>query len=242
MTADRHHPSPNHTERRGTDAPDMIVLHYTGMESAQAALVRLSDPAAEVSAHYLVTRMGEIVSLVDETRRAWHAGRAAWGAVEDVNSHSVGIEIDHPGHMLGYPPFPDAQIAATIGLIRAIRARWRIPPERVVGHACVAPGRKIDPGEKFDWRRLSLEGCAVWLDAEDAPRTTASADASAFQAAARMIGYGCPQTGAWDRETFAVWQAFTMRFLPGRTKRAPDATGIAHARRLAERWPVAAGG
>ncbi|MEM7210937.1 MAG: N-acetylmuramoyl-L-alanine amidase, partial [Pseudomonadota bacterium] len=156
--------SPNHTERRGTDRPDMIVLHYTGMESAGSAITRLCDPSAEVSAHYVVDLSGETFALVDEERRAWHAGRSAWGRVSDVNSYSIGIEIVNPGHQLGYPPFPDPQMRSVEVLVGAAMARWGIPGERVVGHSCVSPGRKIDPGEKFDWRRLALQGLGVWLD------------------------------------------------------------------------------
>ncbi len=142
-------------------APDMVVIHYTGMETAEAALERLCDPAAEVSAHHLVAPDGRSWRMVSEARRAWHAGVARWGEVEDVNSRSIGIELAHPGHHLGWPPYPEAQMAALERLLWAIRLRWAVPPERVVGHSDVAPGRKIDPGEKFDWRRLARRGLAI---------------------------------------------------------------------------------
>ncbi|MEM7056390.1 MAG: N-acetylmuramoyl-L-alanine amidase [Pseudomonadota bacterium] len=228
--------SPNHGLRRGVSAPDIVVLHYTGMASCQAAAERLCDPVAEVSAHYLVDVDGTVLSLVPEERRAWHAGQGAWGAVTDVNSHSVGIEIANPGHHDGYPPFPEAQMTAVQHLLSDALSRWAIPPERVIGHACMAPGRKIDPGEKFDWRRLALSGHAVWLDYEGG--SSAEADATVFQEAARRFGYPVPATGEWCAESLAVWRAFAMRFLPWWADQAPDAAAVRHLQRLAEQWPV----
>ncbi len=156
------HPSPNHGDRRGGVRPDMVVLHYTGMATVEAALARLCDPVAEVSAHYLIAEDGRCWRLVEEGRRAWHAGVSSWGAVSDVNSHSIGIELANPGHHHGYPPFPEPQMAVLEHLLAGILSRWEIRPGRVVGHSDVAPGRKIDPGEKFDWRRLARQGLAVW--------------------------------------------------------------------------------
>ena len=156
------HLSPNFTERRGVAAPDMVVLHYTGMESAEAALARLCDPGPEVSAHYLIAEDGRIWRLVAEEMRAWHAGVSSWDGERDVNSHSIGIELANPGHELGYPPFPEPQMATMEGLLARCLDRWAILPERVVGHEHVAPGRKIDPGEKFDWPRLVRRGLAAW--------------------------------------------------------------------------------
>ena len=228
--------SPNHTDRRNAARPNMIVLHYTGMETAQSAIERLCDTAAEVSAHYVIDPCGAIYGLVDEERRAWHAGRAQWGAVTDVNSHSIGIEIANPGHHLGYPPFPHPQMSSVERLLVQVMNRWSIPPERVVGHACVAPGRKIDPGEKFDWRRLAQQGLAVWLDPR--PDVAGAADPDAFRNAAARIGYAAPDGSDWSTALFAVWQAFAMRFLPGRATLPPDAAGVAHAVRIAQHWPV----
>lgn len=232
--------SPNHTARRGTEWPDMVVLHYTGMECAVSAITRLCDPTAEVSAHYVIAENGAVTLLVDETLRAWHAGRARWGDVVDVNSHAIGIEIANPGQHLGYPPFPEPQMAALDALLASILGRWRILPERVVGHACIAPGRKIDPGEKLDWRRLSLLGLAIWLDLDpaDAADTQAPHDASRFQSAARGIGYAVEMTGTWDEQTRAVWRAFAMRFLPGLAGAGPSRGLIRHAARIARAWPV----
>lgn len=236
VAASRNRQSPNHTERRGTDRPDMIVLHYTGMTSAEAAIERLCDPAAEVSAHHVVDPAGGVHSLVPEDRRAWHAGRAAWGDIADVNSHSIGIEIVNPGHELGYPPFSDPQMHSVERLISEAMDTWQIRPERVVGHSCVAPVRKVDPGEKFDWRRLARQGLAVWLDPE--PATIGPADAAGFRNAAARIGYPVPEAAEWSEALLAVWRSFAMRFLPGRLEDGPDRTSVEHAKRIADRWPV----
>lgn len=230
------HPTPNFGPRRGGAVADMVVLHYTGMPDREAAAARLVDPASGVSAHYLLDRDGRVLRLVAEEMRAWHAGVAAWGGVEDVNSRSIGIEIVNPGHELGYPPFPEAQMAALEALVADILARHAIPPERVVGHACVAPGRKRDPGEKLDWRRLARRGVAIWLDqlSDEAP---GAADAARFQAAARRFGYAAPPSDDWCAATLAVWQAYLARFWPARAGAAPFAAGVAHLERLAGRWP-----
>ena len=234
-------PSPNFGPRRGGAVPDLVLLHYTGMETAEDAIARLGDPASEVSAHYLVDLDGRVVCLVAEEMRAWHAGAASWGGVEDVNSRSIGIEMVNPGHELGYPPFPEPQMVALEALLAGILARHAIPPERVVGHACVAPERKRDPGEKFDWRRLALRGLSVWLDPEQAPAQAGQgvAEAVRFQAAARIFGYDVPDNGAWCEKTCAVWRAFLMRFLPFDAEAPPHRAGVAHLERLAARWPVA---
>jgi N-acetylmuramoyl-L-alanine amidase len=146
-------PSPNFDAR---ELPvSMIVLHYTGMESAQAAIDRLRDPEAKVSAHYLVDEDGRILRLVDERHRAWHAGRSHWRGVTDVNSASIGIELVNPGLEFGYRPFPEAQMGALIPLVADIKERHRITRGNVVGHSDVAPARKQDPGELFNWHALA---------------------------------------------------------------------------------------
>ncbi|PWR02309.1 N-acetylmuramoyl-L-alanine amidase [Meridianimarinicoccus roseus] len=160
------HPSPNSGERRGGARPDLIVLHYTAMGSAEVALARLCDPDAGVSAHYLIGRCGTCWQMVDEAARAWHAGSGAWGEVCDVNSRSIGIELDNDGHS----PFSAPMMDALVPLLRGIMARWSIPPLRVIGHSDMAPGRKFDPGPRFDWRRLAREGVSVW------PEDTADPD------------------------------------------------------------------
>ncbi|RMH49756.1 MAG: N-acetylmuramoyl-L-alanine amidase, partial [Alphaproteobacteria bacterium] len=153
-----HHPSPNHGERRGGMRPRLVVLHHTAMAGVGAALARLCDPAAEVSAHWLIGADGAVHALVPEERRAWHAGAGAWGRVTDVNSASIGIELDNPGDR----PFAAAQMRALETLLDAIMARWNIPPQGVIGHSDMAPGRKRDPGARFDWFRLARAGRSVW--------------------------------------------------------------------------------
>jgi N-acetylmuramoyl-L-alanine amidase len=158
-------PSPNHEERAGARAPDIVLLHYTGMPSGLAALARLRDGGGNerVSAHYFVGEDGTIVQLVPEQRRAWHAGAASWEGESDINSRSIGIEIVNPGHDFGYPEFPPHQIAAVTALCRDIVARNRIRADRVLAHSDVAPGRKQDPGEKFPWERLHKAGVGHWV-------------------------------------------------------------------------------
>ncbi|MEM7271317.1 MAG: N-acetylmuramoyl-L-alanine amidase [Pseudomonadota bacterium] len=152
-------PSPNHGERR-LGPPDMILIHYTGMETCAAARERLCDPEAEVSAHYLIDLDGTVEQLVDERRRAWHAGVSEWEGESDVNSRSIGIELVNQGAGPNYHPFPEAQMATLEGLLAEISSRWTIDPRLVRGHSDVAPGRKIDPGPKFDWKRLERAGLA----------------------------------------------------------------------------------
>ena len=161
--------SPNHGERRGHGRPNCLILHYTGMPTGEAALRALTDPASEVSAHYLVWEDGLIDQLVAESDRAWHAGKGSWKGESDLNSTSIGIEIVNPGHDGGSPPFPDRQIEATIALARDICARWAIAPERVLAHSDVAPARKRDPGEAFPWEALWRNGVGHWT--EPAPLT-----------------------------------------------------------------------
>jgi N-acetylmuramoyl-L-alanine amidase len=233
------HPSPNFGPRRAGAVPDMVVLHYTGMDTAEGAIERLSDPVSEVSAHYLIDLDGRVVGMVAEPMRAWHAGAASWGGVADINSRSIGIEVVNPGHALGYPPFPEPQMSALEALLADILARHTIPPERVVGHACVAPGRKCDPGEKFDWRRLARRGVSVWLDLASAE--AGGAEAARFQAAARCFGYDTPDSAEWCGPTRAVWRAFLMRFMPFDADASPHPAGIAYLERLAACWPAARG-
>ncbi len=178
-------PSPNHDPRPPGVRPSLVILHYTGMASAAAALDRLRDPAAKVSAHYLIDEDGSVVSLVPEARRAWHAGVAGWGALDDINSHSIGIELVNPGHDWGYRPFPPAQIGALIALAGDIRRRQGLPPGAVVGHSDVAPARKTDPGELFPWQELARHGLGLWPDG-GMPR---GADMSAALAGLLAIGY-----------------------------------------------------
>ena len=198
-------PSPNHNER--ALPVSMLVLHYTGMADAASAIARLRDPAAEVSAHYLVDEDGQVVRLVPEDRRAWHAGRSSWRGVTDVNSASIGIEIVNPGHEIGYRPFPAAQMSALVPLVADIVARHHIRPGNVVGHSDIAPARKDDPGELFDWEALARLKLAL------ARPTAGLADPhwtdSGFLLALERFGYDVA-----DGRAAVV--AFQRRFRPSR--------------------------
>ncbi|MBW8303110.1 MAG: N-acetylmuramoyl-L-alanine amidase, partial [Brevundimonas sp.] len=162
MLVVREAPSPNFDQRRGP--PDMLVLHYTGMRTADEAVARLRDPEARVSAHYVVDEDGSILRLVAEERRAWHAGKGAWQGETDCNAASIGIEIVNPGHEFGYRDFPGAQIDAVISLVSDVRARWTIPDARIIAHSDLAPDRKQDPGERFPWKRLAGAGHGLWFE------------------------------------------------------------------------------
>jgi len=159
-------PSPNQDDRGGA-AVDMLVLHYTGMQSGADALARLCDPSARVSAHYTIDEDGAVYAMVPQDRRAWHAGLSYWAGARDINARSIGIELVNPGHEFGYRPFPDAQITSLITLAHDILARHAIPAWRVLGHSDVAPARKDDPGELFPWARLAAEGIGLWTKPGD---------------------------------------------------------------------------
>ncbi|MGR3566053.1 MAG: N-acetylmuramoyl-L-alanine amidase [Heliomarina sp.] len=150
-------PSPNFTARRDGLVPSLVVIHYTAMESAGAALERLCDPEAEVSAHYLIGGDGQLWQMVEESQRAWHAGAGEWAGLSDINSRSIGIELDNRGTH----PFAEPQMTVLEELLAGIMERWSIGPEGVIGHSCMAPGRKCDPGPKFDWARLARQGLAL---------------------------------------------------------------------------------
>lgn len=155
-------PSPNCDDRPAGQIIDMLVLHYTDMASAEVSVARLCDPVAQVSSHYLIDEDGTIYALVPEEKRAWHAGVSYWRGETAINARSIGIELQNPGHSLGYRPFPEAQIAALIELVQGIQGRHPIPARNVVGHSDVAPDRKIDPGELFPWKRLAGAGIGIW--------------------------------------------------------------------------------
>jgi N-acetylmuramoyl-L-alanine amidase len=204
-------PSPNFDVR--TALPDMLVLHYTGMVDGPAALARLCDPQAKVSAHYMVEVDGRVFALVPEERRAWHAGKSFWRGASDMNDVSIGVEIVNPGHELGYVPFPDVQIAAVIELLTDIRSRWTIPDSRILGHSDVAPGRKIDPGELFPWKRLAEAGHGLWAEPPPAPGAALAVGDEgtgvfALQAGLTRLGYDCAPTGRYDGWTGTVVETF----------------------------------
>jgi N-acetylmuramoyl-L-alanine amidase len=204
-------PSPNFDARTGP--PDILVLHYTGMQTGPAALERLRDPEAKVSSHYMVEEDGRIFRLVPEERRAWHAGVSYWKGERNINGVSIGVEIVNPGHEFGYRAFSEPQIEAVIALTGDIRSRWTIPDDRIVGHADVAPGRKQDPGELFPWMRLAEAGHGLWIDAPPAPGAPlaegeASAAVFALQAGFTRLGYDLPPSGQFDTATKDVVTAF----------------------------------
>ncbi len=216
-------PSPNHGERKDGRRPDMILLHYTGMRDANSALELLCAPGSEVSAHYFVFEDGRIVQMVQESRRAWHAGVASWAGETDINSCSIGIEIANPGHAYDYPDFPKRQIAALTALCRGIQTRQAIPPVRVLAHSNVAPARKQDPGEKFPWRTLYDSGIGHWV--EPAPITAGGRilalgnvgdEVAGMQESLRDYGYGIAVNGNYDSATHDVVTAFQRHFRPAR--------------------------
>ncbi|MCH7692200.1 MAG: N-acetylmuramoyl-L-alanine amidase [Proteobacteria bacterium] len=202
--------SPNHDARPDGAAIDMVVLHYSGMETADAALARLCDPAAKVSAHYLIDEDGAVRRLVAEERRAWHAGAACWRGVRDVNGRSLGIELVNPGHEFGYRPFAEAQMAALEDLARDILARHPIEARNVVGHSDVAPRRKMDPGELFDWPRLAAAGIGLWP--ASAPADEADADEDEAKAMLADFGY---ETGDLGMTVTAFQRHFRPRRVDG---------------------------
>ena len=213
------YPSPNCGPRRGGARPDMIVLHYTAMKSVQAALDRLCDPKAEVSAHYVISEVGQVWQLVPEDQRAWHAGVGQWGDVTDVNSRSIGIELANRGTH----PFAEPQMASLENLMRAIMQRWDIAAPRVIGHSDMAIGRKIDPGPRFDWRRLACLGLSIWPQRDSCPGD--------FVADAHAFGYAA--AAAQDD----ILSAFRLRFRPWAAGPLDDVDRILM-HDLASRYPV----
>lgn len=226
-------PSPNFDAR--TREIDLVVLHYTGMQSAEIAIARLTDaaplagkypgpwqspsvpddaPLAKVSAHYVVGEDGAIYRLVAEENRAWHAGVSSWEGEGDVNARAIGIEIANGGHDFGLPDFTDAQIEAVIALVGDILERRHLKPTRVVGHSDIAPDRKLDPGEKFPWKRLADAGVSVW-PSDVAVQTEYGEDrVGRVQAQLALIGYAVDKTGAMDGPTRSALMAFQRRFRP----------------------------
>ncbi|SFG09806.1 N-acetylmuramoyl-L-alanine amidase [Novosphingobium sp. CF614] len=177
--------SPNWNERKLPVT--MVVLHYTGMKTAEEAMARMCDPEAQVSAHYMIDEEGIVTSLVPEEKRAWHAGQSYWRGVTDVNSASIGIELANPGHEWGYRPFPEPQMDALMPLLADIMDRHDIPRANVVGHSDVAPARKQDPGEYFDWQRLGELGLS--LDIPAAKMNLYYDNPGAFYLAMERFGY-----------------------------------------------------
>jgi N-acetylmuramoyl-L-alanine amidase len=208
----RDNPSPNHDERPTEQPVDMLILHYTGMQTAQAAIDRLCDPEARVSSHYVVDEDGTIWRLVPEDRRAWHAGVSYWRGYTVLNGRSIGIEIVNPGHEWGYRDFPALQMAAVCDLSLSILSRHRIPARNVVAHSDVAPDRKEDPGERFDWEGLARNGVGLWpIGIPDLGTGSVVRDASGLRpvrAALGRIGYDVAPEGALDPALSTVVRAF----------------------------------
>jgi N-acetylmuramoyl-L-alanine amidase len=238
------HPSCNAGDRRKGCRADMIVLHYTGMSSADQAVKWLSDPRSKVSCHYVVDERGHITQLVAETQRAWHAGASHWAGETDINSASIGIEIQNPGHEHGYPDFPPEQMQAIAALCRDIAQRRGVPPERVLAHSDVAPGRKIDPGEKFDWAFLAKHGVGRWI--ESAPPMNDDClldddDDARLEALElmRAYGYGIDDPGR-EKWFWHLIRTFQMHFRPARADGRLDAGTLDTLRRLVAALPASA--
>ncbi len=212
-------PSPNHDERPAGEPIDTLVLHYTGMRTAEEAIGRLRDPASRVSAHYVVEEDGAIWRLVPEGRRAWHAGVSHWRGREALNGRSVGVEVVNPGHEWGYRPFPALQMAAVCDLCLAIIARHAIAARDVVAHSDVSPDRKQDPGELFDWEGLAANGVGLWPRSAGVGR--AAVEAGRAPALLGAIGYRT------DLPLPVLLSAFQRRWRPGRVDGAADAATLA---------------
>lgn len=236
-------PSPNHGERVGVSAPDIIILHYTGMDSGEGALSWLCNPESQVSSHYFVYEDGRVVQMVPETRRAWHAGKSQWGGVDDINSRSIGIEIANAGHPAGLPDYPKAQIEAVIELCRDCGERWSIAPEKVLAHSDIAPIRKVDPGEKFPWDILSQKGVGHWVAPSPIgggrffQRGDSGQPVEALQSMLSLYGYGVEITGAYSEETEGAVAAFQRHFRQARVDGIADFSTIDTLHRLISALP-----
>jgi N-acetylmuramoyl-L-alanine amidase len=235
-------PAANCEPRRERARPTILLLHYTGMESAERAIDWLCTAGSRVSCHYLIDEAGRITQMVGEAMRAWHAGDSYWAGETDINSVSIGIEIHNPGHGLGYPDFPEPQMQAVEALCLDIVVRHRIVPERVLAHSDVAPWRKSDPGEKFDWGRLAGAGVGHWVEpariegdagfgvGDEGP------EVARLQQGLAEYGYRCEPSGWFDEATELVVTAFQRHFRPalvnGRADRSTvDTLGRLLARR-----------
>lgn len=249
------HPSANIGERAPGAGPTHLILHYTGFSDAQSAIDWLAHPDSGVSCHYVIDTDGTVTQMVSETHRAWHAGQSYWAGEHDLNSWSVGIEIQNPGHDRGYPPFPMAQMEAVAALSRDIIARNRISADRVLAHSDIAPHRKIDPGEHFDWRWLADQGVGRWvapaplgdapeiegvpfgklpvqLPADHAVFQQRGAALDALQRLLARIGYRSPDSGEACPVTVAAIAAFQRRHRPARVDGVTDSGTVETAERV----------
>ncbi len=243
------YPSPNIEPRARGLTPAILILHYTGLPTAAKAIEVLSRPDCKVSCHYVIDTDGRITQMVAEGTRAWHAGVSSWGGETDINSASIGIEIQNPGHQHGYPEFPPEQMVAVKALCREIVMRHQIRPERVLAHSDVAPARKVDPGEKFDWPGLAREGIGLWVPPEIADAGerglgpgAQDADVALAQALLAEYGYGAAQTGCFDYSLGFVLRAFQLHFRPARVDGRLDRSTLATLERLVLALPPPAVG
>lgn len=238
-------PSPNFGERSGGRAPDMLILHYTGMPTADGALDWLTRAESEVSSHYFVFEDGRVVQLVPESTRAWHAGKSCWKGETDINSASIGIEIANPGHPGGLPDFPPRQTAAVIELCRDIVDRNAIVPERVLAHSDVAPVRKIDPGERFPWATLAASGIGLWVEPSPVAggrffqQGDSGPPVEALQAMLVLFGYDVPVSSEYCARTRGVVEAFQRHYRQERVDGIADASTIDTLHRLLKALPSA---
>lgn len=201
--------STNFDDRRGVKKPTHIILHYTGMNSFKAALDRLCDPESKVSAHYLIDLEGRLYPLVDEDKRAWHAGQSFWDGIVDMNSHSIGIEITNPGHEFGYQPFPGKQIDAVIELCLGLIGKYGIKSYNILGHSDIAPRRKQDPGELFPWEKLAEEFVGLWASSREMDFDAAKkvlADRSLFHD--HLVEYGYDPRAPFESAVMAFHRHF----------------------------------
>jgi N-acetylmuramoyl-L-alanine amidase len=232
------HPSSNFEPRRGSAKPDLIILHYTGMKSSEAALKWLCNAQSGVSCHYLIDETGVIIQMVDEDQRAWHAGVASWKGATDINSCSIGIEIQNPGHEFGYLDFTPAQVSAAIALCHDIAGRHAITRHRILAHSDVAPLRKIDPGEKFPWRELNRAGVGHWVEPEPIEGGEAihhgdeGKEVDLLRQQLALYGYGIEPAGRFDSAMTAVVKAFQRHFRQARVDGIADSSTIHTLERL----------
>ena len=221
-------PSPNFELRPEGLKPNTLILHYTGMEAHDAARDWLASEESKVSAHYILDEAGIVTQMVAESARAWHAGQSYWAGETDLNSASIGIEIHNPGHDYDYPPFPDVQMRAVEALCLDILGRHRIPAASVLAHSDIAPGRKRDPGERFDWARLARAGVGLWTEPVPLGDDTGLGLGDESEAVVELqrdlkdFGYGVEATSTYGRGTEIVVEAFQRHYRPARVDGRAD--------------------
>nr|HIL74870.1 N-acetylmuramoyl-L-alanine amidase [Rhodospirillales bacterium] len=207
-------PSPNYNDRPPGTEIDILVFHYTGMPKPAQALERMCDPDVKVSAHYLIDKDGQLFQLISEEKRAWHAGISSWRNNYNINDRSIGIELANPGHEFGYQKFPTRQIDTLIEIAKDIIKRHPVPARNIIGHSDIAPARKKDPGEFFDWHKLALKGIGYWPESLKTENIN-QINASNFKLALQKYGYD-------TTDLPATILAFQRHFLPTRCNSQPD--------------------